>query len=124
MESRGFVPVENNDPFMADLVIAPYVWSTTTTGVIVDYCFWYPWWCGWGAWYPWGGYVYQYTFGTVLVDIIDRDGIVFEGEELIPIVWTGALNGAVSNSTSDTRNRINRGIDQCFEQSPYLTAAE
>jgi hypothetical protein len=124
LESRGYELVEDNDPFNADLVIAPYVWTTTSTGVVVDYCFWYPWWCGYNPWYPWGGYVYEYTYGTVLVDIIDRDGIVIEDEELIPIVWTGALNGAVSDNRSDVRQRINQGIDQCFEQSPYLTRAE
>jgi predicted small lipoprotein YifL len=123
MDARGYVKVD--DPFDADFILQPYVWSATSTGVIYDYGYWgwyYPY-GGFYPYYPWGGYVYSYTYGTVLVDIIDKNGIDIQ-EEFIPVVWTGALNGALSDNISDVRNRIRDGIDQCFEQSPYLTATE
>jgi predicted small lipoprotein YifL len=123
MTARGYTRVE--DPFDADLIIKPAVWSATSTGVIYDYGFY---WGGYYPWvgvpfYPWGGYVYSYTYGTLLFDIIDVAGIVPE-DEFIPIVWSGVLNGALSDNNVDTRERIENGISQCFEQSPYLTAAE
>jgi len=124
MDARGYTRVD--DPFEADFILQPYVWSATSTGIIYDYGYWdwyYPPYGGWYPYYPWGGYVYSYTYGTVLVDIVDKEGIDLE-EEFIPVVWTGALNGALSENVSDVRNRIRDGIDQCFEQSPYLTAAE
>lgn len=124
MDSRGFTRVE--DPFDADFIVQAYVWSATQTGVIYDYGYWgwyYPGYGGFFPYYPWGGYVYSYTYGTLLVDIVDQEGIDLD-EEFIPVVWTGALNGALSDNIADVRNRIRNGIDQCFEQSPYLNAAE
>jgi len=124
MDSRGFERVD--EPIDADFIVQPYVWSSTSTGIIYDYGYWdwyYPPYGGYFPYYPWGGYVYSYTYGTVLVDIVDKNGIDV-AEEFIPIVWTGALNGALSDNATDVRNRIRNGLDQCFEQSPYLKAAE
>lgn len=123
MEARGYLKVD--DPFDADLIIKPAVWSATSTGVIYDYGFY---WGGYYPWvgapfYPWGGYVYSYTYGTLLFDIVNVAGIDPD-EEFIPIVWTGVLNGVLSDNVVDTRSRIENGITQCFEQSPYLKAAE
>jgi predicted small lipoprotein YifL len=120
MNSRGFQEVE--DPFEADFIITSYIWSTTTAGAVYPSWGWY--YPGYGSpYYPWGGYVYSYTVGTVLVDILNTSGIDVE-EGFIPIVWSGAINGAVSDSNSDTDKRIQNGINQCFEQSPYLIVAE
>jgi uncharacterized sodium:solute symporter family permease YidK len=40
--------------------------------------------------------------------------------QTIPVVWTGLLNGLLDGTTASTQNRIVSGIDQCFEQSPYI----
>jgi hypothetical protein len=125
MDAAGFVKVDI-DTLVPDLIIKPAVWSATNTGVIYDYSYWgwyYPPYGGWYPYYPWGGYVYSYTYGTLLMDIVDVNGIDIE-EEFIPIVWTGALNGVLSDSRSDMRKRIRDGIDQCFIQSPYLLKSE
>lgn len=119
--ARGYVKVDI-DTVVPDLAVKPAVWSTTTTGIIYDYGYWdwyYPPYGGYYPYYPWGGYVYDYTFGTLLIDLVDIKGISIS-EELVPIVWTGALNGALSDNREDVRKRIRNGIDQCFEQSPYL----
>jgi len=127
MESRGYERVSIDVAVIdSTFILQPYVWSATSTGIIYDYGYWgwyYPPYGGFYPYYPWGGYVYNYTYGTVLVDIVDLKGIDIE-EEFIPIVWTGALNGALSDNATDVRNRIRNGLDQCFEQSPYLKAAE
>jgi hypothetical protein len=46
--------------------------------------------------------------------------LVADGEEYVePFrVWTGAVNGLLSGVNNI--NRIYKGIDQTFEQSPYL----
>ncbi len=75
--------------------------------------------------YPWGGsWYYSYSKGTVLVDIVSAEDIEKPGsiddQIKLPIIWTGALNGLSSSSTSDQTKRIKTQIDQCFTQSPYL----
>lgn len=91
----------------------------------------YPWWGWWGSYYSWypgwggGGWYYpyptvvgSYRTGTLLVDIGNPSELNAEDE--IPIVWNGALNGLLEGSNAGIQSRIISGIDQMFEQSPYL----
>jgi hypothetical protein len=77
---------------------------------------------GWG-WYPWyggGGTVYTYRTGTIFMQMLDparADSTL----EQVPTVWVGALNGIVDEAIEE---RILDGIDQAFEQSPYLGAGK
>jgi len=77
---------------------------------------------GWGYYPPYygGTYVQSYTVGTVFWDLFNPDG-VDEENETIYVDWTGAVNGVVGTTTSTTKDRISRGIDQAFTQSPYLS---
>lgn len=74
---------------------------------------------GWG--YPWygGTYVTSYETGTVVWYLFDPDN-VDEENEVIYLDWQGAINGLLGSSTSNTKDRISRGIEQGFRQSPYL----
>lgn len=73
---------------------------------------------GWNPWYPWGGtVVYTYTTGSILVEMIDTDGLD-EDSGFANSVWAGGMNGLVEGS--DIANRINKNINQMFAQSPYL----
>lgn len=125
MLARGYEEV--NTPQQADLVLNISAWTNTT----VNYYYgWYDYW-GWGypgygpAWgwgYPVGGYTYvnSYTFGTILIEMNYPEGANIE-EHTIPVVWTGLINGMLSNSSSDNvTSRIDDTIDQTFEQSPYI----
>lgn len=73
---------------------------------------------GWG-WYPWyggGSTVYTYRVGTLFIQMLDparADSTL----EKVPTVWVGALNGIADGAVEQ---RIVDGIDQAFEQSPYL----
>jgi hypothetical protein len=84
----------------------------------------YPWW-GYhpGYWYPAWGSV-DFTAGSVFIfmaDWVNRDP---ENEEVDPI-WTGSIAGVLESSATATRERIERGLNQVFAQSPYLkTTAE
>ena len=110
MADLGWTRVD--DPVDADLVLFPASWTNTTIYYWYDYwCWYYPYYCGWGWGYP---SVSSYTTGTMVMTL------VADGEEYVePFrVWTGAINGLLSGANNI--NRIYKGIDQTFEQSPYL----
>lgn len=110
MTALGWTKEE--DPANADLVLFPAVWTNTTIYYWYDYwCWYYPYYCGWGWGYP---SVSSYTTGTLVMTL------VADGEEFIDPsqVWTGAANGLLSGAYNTSR--VNKAIDQAFEQSPYL----
>ena len=72
---------------------------------------------GWGGYYP--IYVQSYSKGTVLINMIDPDAIDNINKE-VPRVWIGVLNGLAQGSVSSVAERIAKGIDKAFDQSPYL----
>ena len=96
----------------ADMVLFPAVWTNTTIYYWNNYwCWYYPYYCGYGWGYP--SYSTQ-TTGTLLMTL------VADGEDYIDPtrVWSGALNGLLSGAYNTTR--VTKAIDQAFEQSPYL----
>jgi len=112
MSDLGWARVD--DPNEADLSLLPASWTNTTIYYWYDYwCWYYPYYCGWG----WGwGYpqVSSYTTGTLVMILMDNHEPAIEPWN----VWTGAVNGLLSGSYNTSR--IRNGIDQAFEQSPYL----
>ena len=128
MQGYGYqrVPIdevdENNLP---DVFLIVSVSATRRTSATV----WWPWW-GWGGWWPgwgpgWGpGYpavsVTQWDQGTLemtMIDPTDTD----PDNEIFNVQWDATLSGVLSSASGpiDT-NRIDRGIQQAFDQSPYL----
>jgi hypothetical protein len=112
-------PGPGNNP---DVAVQTAVTTSEYSGVVYwpPYWGWYPGWgypgYGWG----WGGWAtaYSYTTGTVLMAMLDlRNPNI--GSQTIPVMWLGALNGVLGN-TASSQARITNGIDQAFEQSPYL----
>lgn len=91
---------------------------------------WYPGW-GWGGGYypgyPWNPgygwghpYTYSYSTGSLFIEMIEEDEIIHT-DEIIPIAWQATINGLLSGNAENTKSRVDRAIDQCFEQSPYLS---
>ena len=110
METLGWTRVENMED--ADLTLFPASWTNTSIYYWYDYwCWYYPWYCGWGWYYP--GYVSSYTTGTLVMTLVENDDAIEPYR-----VWTAAINGLLSGSFNI--NRVSKGIDQAFEQSPYL----
>jgi len=110
MSAYGWTRVD--DPAEADLVLFPAAWTNTSVYYWYDYwCWYYPYYCGWGWGYP---SVSSYTTGTLVMTLIA------DGDDYIEPtrVWTGVINGLLSGSYNATR--VNKAIDQAFEQSPYL----
>jgi hypothetical protein len=116
MEALGWTKVPiSGDP---DILVNPAAMSSTT----YFYSYWYDWWYGgwYGGWYGWYYPPYytvsSYTTGTMLITIADpnEDSPIGETEAK----WVAAANGLASGAYDITR--VTKGINQAFEQSPYL----
>lgn len=98
--------------------LLPAAWTTTT---LVGgywggyYCWYYPYYCGGGWYYPYYP-VSSYTTGTLVMTLVDHQSPSTDDSKLV--VWTGAINGLLSGTYEI--DRITKGIDQAFTQSPYL----
>ena len=123
---RGYVLA--SDSSLADFIAAPTLLMVKSTSVSY-----YPpgWWWGypgygWGypGWgYPgWGYPVYggSYSTGTLVVDMWDTEAYDPDDEKHLGIVWTGVIDGILAGSSTQTRARLDKHINQLFIQSPYL----
>jgi len=136
MLKLGFVEEPNPDVNPAEVVI-----TVTAMSSEHEVYTWYPYW-GWywgygsypikstetddvvsaiGYYYPWLPYstYYSYQSGSVLMEMVDA-ARVDPDVEAIPVIWAGIVNGVLEGSQSGIKNRLSTGIDQCFNQSPYL----
>ncbi len=94
----------------------------------------YPWWGYWGFWPGWPGWgpgwgpgypccgsvgATSYETGTLLIDMYDvaRADMV---EMEFPTPWNAGINGLLGGSSQLAASRLNRTINQAFDQSPYL----
>ena len=106
-----------------DIGIKVYATSTTWQGWTWYPGWWGGWWGGyppgWGPWYP--GYMvpYEFTTGSVVIDMYDMKAYLPD-QEVTPTIWGGGINGLLGDSKSNIEYRLDRDIDQCFRQSPYL----
>jgi hypothetical protein len=99
----GYYPYKNAD---ADAGAAVTIKNTGS-----PYYYYYP-------WYPYSTY-YTYQSGTVLMEMVDVARVNPDVEE-IPVIWAGIVNGVIESSQTPMKERVSKGIDQCFDQSPYL----
>lgn len=139
------VTADDNYDFAVNLV-AVFVNTTTVGyypgwwGYYYGYWGWYgDWWYPWYGYYPWGSYyVYNTQTGSILIEMVDgaslRDYQEFvEGkteeeledipEEDFPDVffrWQSVVSGVLGTSAEYNEDRAVRGIDEAFENSPYL----
>lgn len=115
MENLGWTRV--NITQNPNMLLAPSATKSTT----VFYSYWYDWW--YGGFYPgWGWYYPPYytasavTTGSVVLTLSDPNSTNIVGES--ETAWLMVGNGLLSGS--DNVTRINKAVDQAFEQSPYL----
>jgi len=76
----------------------------------------YPWWGCWYCWYTPIPVVVDYEVGTVIVSMMDHRQ---NGNDLEPS-WMALIRGLPSSNGSFNGDRTVSGIDQAYEQSPYL----
>ncbi|MDX2431567.1 MAG: DUF4136 domain-containing protein [Bacteroides sp.] len=133
MIDLGYTELESPDPLnMPDLEVFVQVMSTD---FYTYFSYWYDYWGWYGGWswwypgypmypsYPWypggGGYVSSYSAGTLMIEMLDTESATAEMERP-GMVWMGIVDGLLTNNSSTTRQRLDKQINQLFEQSPYL----
>lgn len=125
MNNYGYVRVADKESADLGLQLS-YIESTY---YFTNYSNPYWWWDYPGYWYPgyWGGYwgggwyypyavTYNYTTGSMLMEMIKLDTTA----KKLPIIWDAYMSGLLYSS-----NRLNvqltaSAIEQAFEQSTYL----
>jgi len=122
MNNLGYTKVDTSqNPTLTVLV---YATSTTWRGYTY-----YPGWGYWGWWgyYPpyWGpGYggwavPYEYTTGTLAIEMIDNSTFN-PADSTYQANWGAGILGLLEDTKSNIKYRLERDIDQAFKQSPYL----
>ncbi len=118
MTSLGYSEV--NNPKSADVVLIPAVTTSTTSGYASygygSYWGWYGYYPSYSYYYPSYTVPYSYTTGTLLVGMINNNGV--SGTSL-PLIWVGASVGLLSASNL-TASGISSSINSMFTASPYL----
>lgn len=135
MRNLGFQEIESPDSSnIPDVAIFVEALSSEYYSYWWGYWDWYPWW-GWYPgypgypWYPsypWypgypgGGYYSSYTTGTLMIEMADMETFDPEEEAKLEFVWSGFVDGLLVNNKSNAQSRLQKQINQLFEQSPYL----
>jgi hypothetical protein len=92
---------------------------------LYSYYYWYDsWWWYYPGYYP-PVYAVSYPSGSAIVALVKPDEAVIDddGESNAPVVWVAGVWGQLSNNAPDNLRRVEEGIDQAFDQSPYLAGA-
>jgi len=71
---------------------------------------------GWGWCYP---VTYSYTTGSLMLLMVNNSFNESNPPDETSL-WFGGLNGLIEGSSASISGRITNGINQAFEQSPYL----
>lgn len=119
-EDRGYVKVDTNATPPPDflVVVAAQVvdyWN------LYSYNPWYPWW-GYYWWYypPSVGVSYAFSLGSLFVQMGEFAERSPGDSSTRTSYWMAGLNGVLNDTSSNRGSRLTSGINQMFEQSPYL----
>jgi len=117
MASAGWQKV--NKDANPDVMLAPVAYELTTT-VYWGYGGYWDWWYGgWYGWYyPYYPVATTYSTGSLVVNMLDPKDL--SPDDKARVVWTFVINGLLEGSSADFTARYTKGINQAFEQSPYI----
>ncbi|BDD11736.1 hypothetical protein FUAX_41680 (plasmid) [Fulvitalea axinellae] len=147
---RGYIEVDRDEnPDFAvnataiatkNVVVGYYPWWNPFYPWYWDwYGGWFPGYTGWYPWYP--GYAYSYRTGFLMFEVVDGESMRsyeswhddnpvigiqdYQNLELpesarLKFRWQANINGLISTDEEYTLKLAFRGIDEAFEQSPYL----
>ena len=129
MTAAGYTRITIEDETKPSVVVLTGAFKSTTVSVgwYYPYYGWgggWGWGWGWGGYYPgwgYGGYPYysSYSTGTVVIDMVNPDdNDVIDGDTLARVYWNAGIQGVLNGG--NTNNRIKKGIDQAFIQSPQI----
>lgn len=116
MTNNGWKKVDKDKN--PDVLLAPVAIELTTT-VYYGYGGYWDWW--YGGWYGWY-YPYpvttSYSTGSLVVTMLDPKNL--SPDEKMPALWGFIVNGLLEGGNADFANRVTKGVNQAFIQSPYL----
>jgi len=116
MANYGWTLVsEDKNP---DVMLAPVGVQVTTTTYWGYGGYWDWWYGGWYGWYYPYPVVTSYSTGSLVVTMLNPKDLSPDGKARA--VWTFIVNGILSSSSADFANRVAKGVDQAYIQSPYL----
>lgn len=131
MNLLGYTEIANPDSLARpDLELLVQAMSTDFYSYFsywYDYWYWYPGWDWWYPGYPWypsypwypgGGYYSSYSTGTLIIEMLDTQADL-EGSHP-GVVWMGLVDGLLTNNITSAKARLEKQINQLFDQSPYL----
>jgi hypothetical protein len=104
------------DPGTADVVVV--ISATATANFSYYYSYWgwyYPGYCP-GCYWGYPTATYSYTTGTLLIQMFHPENT----DTKVGGLWIAALNGVLDDSAANKQTRLTQGINQAFDQSPYL----
>ena len=130
MTEMGYTAVDTSSVEEPDLLLFVEVLSSDY------YQYWGGWYNYWGGWYggwswyypgypwypsyPWyPGYVTSYSTGTLMIEMGTVDDSVPDKPEL-EMKWMGLIDGLLTSNKDSSRQRLEKQINQLFEQSEYL----
>lgn len=122
LKERGYISVPNNES--ADMVLQiSYISNTYYFNNYGPGAWWnnYPgyWnWGGWGWYYPFN-FVYSYSTGSIIAELVNTVPSTIEKDKLT-VIWNSYICGLLSGNSLSLSRTLN-GINQAFDQSPYLT---
>jgi hypothetical protein len=119
MAAYGWTKVDTSDnPDLAIDLGATVTRNTNVYGTWPGYGWGYP---GYGWGYPWPTYstVTSYQVGSIIMVGLDLNNIDTVNQ-IIPAMWHGLVQGPLINNVDDQIGRVERDINQAFDQSPYL----
>lgn len=115
MSALGYQKVDISDS--PDLLMMPAGMKSTHYYYWYWYCWWYGgWYGGWGWYYPPYYTVSSYTTGSLIMVLSDPNIDNPIGQS--PASWLVVMNGLLSGGAEV--DRVLDGVNQAFEQSPYL----
>ncbi|NND78583.1 MAG: DUF4136 domain-containing protein [Maribacter sp.] len=124
LNARGYTFVERSaNP---DLAVIPAVVRVTNVGTSCTGWwggypgYWPPgyWRPGYGYYYPYCG-IYSFETGSLNIDMLDL--VNAPNNNNISATWTAVLFGSLNSSDAVNLDRALNGVDQAFDQSPYIT---
>ena len=137
LQAYGYTRIDSADVTPDNL---PDVFVTVAASASNNWVFYvtYPWWGYWGWWGGWPGWgpgwgpgypccgsvgATNYLTGSLIIDMYDvaRADTV---EREFPTPWNTVINGMLGGSEQLTAQRLERTINQAFDQSPYLQTAQ
>jgi hypothetical protein len=121
MDASGYTKVADPEADEPDIVAIVGV-VAQENWYLYSYSYWYyDWYWYYPGYYP-PVYAVSYPSGSAIVMLVKPDEATIEddGSKHAPVIWVAGIWGALSDSATNNIGRAADGVDQAFDQSPYL----